>query len=83
MKEKIDLLISQGKTFTFANNSHKNQYGVYSKPSDEFLAWIVTVGDFIIQNFGENSLVLNCTINLITNLYRDMKKMNLIYNTQN
>jgi hypothetical protein len=57
MKERIDELIRQGQTFTFANNSYRSQYGVYSKPSDEFLAWIATVEDFIIKNYGENSSV--------------------------
>ena len=57
MKEKIDELISKGQTFKFENNNYRSQYGVYSKPSDEFLAWIATVEDFIIHNFGENSSV--------------------------
>lgn len=57
MKEKIDELIQKGQTFTFANNSYRSQYGVYSRASDEFLAWVATVEDFIIQNFGENSSV--------------------------
>jgi hypothetical protein len=57
MKERIDELIAHGQTYSFANNSYVSKYGVYSKPSDEFLAWIATVEDFIIQNFGENSSV--------------------------
>ncbi len=55
MKEKIDELISQGFTFTFNNNCYQGKYGVYSRPSHEFLAWIATVEDFIIRNFSENS----------------------------
>ncbi len=55
MKEKIDELILKGQSFTFANNSYRGEYGVYSKASVEFLAWVATVEDFIIQNFGENS----------------------------
>jgi hypothetical protein len=57
MKERIDELISQGQNYSFDNNSYRSQYGVFSKPSDEFLAWIATVEDFVIQNFGENSSV--------------------------
>lgn len=55
MKDKIDELIKQGQAFNFANNSYRSEYGVYSRPSEDFLAWIATVEDFIIQNFGENS----------------------------
>ncbi|MFN8360585.1 MAG: hypothetical protein U0264_11780 [Candidatus Kapaibacterium sp.] len=55
MKDKIDELVKQGMVFNFHNNCTHNQYGVYSKPSVELLAWIATIEDFIIQNFGENS----------------------------
>lgn len=55
MKEKIDELIKQGKSFTFENNSHERGDGRFSRPSDNFLAWIATVEDFIIENYGINS----------------------------
>ena len=53
---KIDELIQKGKTFNFNNNSYNSTNGIFfTKASDELLAWIATVEDFIISNYGEQS----------------------------
>ncbi len=53
---KIDELIQKGKTFNFNNNSYNSTNGFFfTKASDELLAWIATVEDFIISNYGEQS----------------------------
>lgn len=58
MKEKIDDLLRQGMKFNFANNSYRSSEGSYlGKPSNDFLAWVATVEDFIIEHYGEDSSV--------------------------
>jgi hypothetical protein len=55
MKERLNRLIEQGKTFNFRNNCRLSSHGTYSKASDELLAWIANVEDFIKENYGEDS----------------------------
>ena len=55
MEQKITDLIEKGKTFTFNNNSVNKSHGTYGNPSEDFLAWIAVVDDFISNNYGSNS----------------------------
>lgn len=56
MKEKIDELIQRRQEFVFNKNCYRSEYGgIFSRPSEDVLAWIAIVEDFVIQNFGENS----------------------------
>jgi hypothetical protein len=55
MQEKIEELISQGQQFTFGNNCYRSETGIYSRASPQLLAWIATVEDFVIENFGIES----------------------------
>lgn len=53
--EKIDILIKEGQTFNFKNNSYHGTHGTYTRASNELLSWIATVEDFIRNNYGEES----------------------------
>lgn len=55
MKEKLKELISEGQGYNFSNNCYSTPHGVYSKASDNLLAWISSVDDFILTNYGEES----------------------------
>lgn len=59
MKEQIDELIQRRKEFTFEKNRYwvEDHASFYSRPSEEVLAWIAIVEDFIIQNYGKDSAV--------------------------
>jgi hypothetical protein len=53
MDNTLELLIEQGKQFNFANNSYNSGHGVYSRASDEFLAWVAGIEHFVAQNYDE------------------------------
>ena len=55
MTNRLEELIEKGKGFSFDNNCHQTSHGIYSKPSDGFLAWIAGVEDFLINNYDEES----------------------------
>lgn len=55
MENQLAELIQKGKTFSFQNNSVRNEYGTFSKTSDELLAWIANVDHFIVENYGIDS----------------------------
>jgi len=58
MKEKINELIKEGRSYNFSNNSYyDNSLGEqYSKASEDFIAYIAEVEDFIKTNFGLQSV---------------------------
>jgi hypothetical protein len=55
MIEYINELIKEGESYTFENNSFKQDHGIFSRPSEEFLAWIATTEDFILKSYGKDS----------------------------
>jgi len=55
MKQRLNDLIKKGEGFNFNNNSQLIRSEYYSKASDEFLAWIAGIEDFLIQNYDEES----------------------------
>ena len=55
MNQRLDDLIEKGKRFSFNNNSKLTGSEYYSKASDEFLAWIAGIEDFLIQNYDEEA----------------------------
>lgn len=55
MEENLKTLISEGQKFNFKNNCHIAQYGTYSRATDELLAWISSVEDFLLVYYGEDS----------------------------
>ncbi len=55
MSTTLSSLIEQGRQFNFGNNSYRTSYGTYSKPSDEFLAWVAGVEHFLIQHYDNSS----------------------------
>ncbi len=58
MKEKIEELIKEGRTYTFSNNSyyHQSLGDTFSKASEDFIGYIAEVEDFIKSNYGEKSV---------------------------
>ncbi|MDY0017803.1 MAG: hypothetical protein RBS89_08190 [Candidatus Delongbacteria bacterium] len=52
---KLESLIEKGNSFTFKNNCYQADTGVYSRASQEFYVWLMTVEDFILKNYGEDS----------------------------
>lgn len=54
-KNRIDDLISKGKSFTFENNSETTPLGTFTKASVELRAWIALVENFIKTNYGSDS----------------------------
>ncbi len=55
MENTIDSLFEQGKKFSFENNSYIIDHVVYSKASDEFLAWVAGIEHYLIQNYDDDS----------------------------
>lgn len=55
MNNQLDTLIEQGKIFNFGNNSCQSYSEMYSKASDEFLAWVARVEHYVIQNYDGDS----------------------------
>jgi hypothetical protein len=51
----LDELLLKGQGFNFRNNCYSSNGEEFSKASDELLAWIARVEDFVINNYGENS----------------------------
>jgi len=56
MEEKINKLIEEAKCHTFEKNCYHNNYGVFSRPNPNFQAWIGECEDYILTNYGENSV---------------------------
>ncbi|MES1226158.1 MAG: hypothetical protein ABUT20_62360 [Bacteroidota bacterium] len=52
---RLNDLIEKGKEFSFDNNSKLTGSEHFSKASDEFLAWIAGIEDFLVQNYDEES----------------------------
>lgn len=75
MQNKINDLIEEGNKYQFQNNCYSEEYGTYSRPSDEMQSWIACVEDFIIDNFGTNSAPYR--------LYKEFDKKCLYGNYQN
>lgn len=55
MKEALRQLIEEGDTYNYRNNSVTHSYGSFSKASDDLLAWISRVEDFIEIYYGMDS----------------------------
>lgn len=55
MDNILDALIERGVGFNFENNSRQAERGVFSKVSDEFLAWVAGVEHFLILNYDKES----------------------------
>jgi hypothetical protein len=55
MNSRLDELIEKGKGFSFDNNCQHTSHGIYSKASDDFLAWIAGIEDFLTNNYDEES----------------------------
>jgi len=54
--EKIQELISEGKIFSFSKNCYTVDHGTYSRPSIDLQVWIADCEDFILSNYGDNSV---------------------------
>ncbi|WP_353568972.1 hypothetical protein [Haloferula sargassicola] len=48
-------LIKEASEHTFAKNQYRSEYGFYSRPSPEMEAWIASVEDFLVVNYGRDS----------------------------
>ena len=55
MSTILDELIQKSQQFSFQNNRYTAHGEWYSKASDELLAWITRVEDYVLHNYGENS----------------------------
>lgn len=55
MDNKLDSLIEQGRQFNFENNSYHSEHGVYSRATDEFLAWVAGIEHYVTQNYDDDS----------------------------
>ena len=55
MDNILESLIEQGKKLNFANNSYQSGHYVYSRATDEFLAWVAGIEHYVMQNYEENS----------------------------
>lgn len=55
MEEKIKELLAMGNGLVFAQNSYNSSDGTFGRLSVEFRTWGAVVGDFITENYGENS----------------------------
>jgi len=55
MNNILESLIERGKEFNFENNSYHSGSDVFSRASDEFLAWVANVEDFVSQNYEDES----------------------------
>ena len=51
----LDELILKGQEFSFQNNYYSAHGERYSRASDNLLAWIARVEDYVVHNYGENS----------------------------
>lgn len=54
--DKINELIAEGETYTFKTNSYTKSYGTFSRAGIKMQAWIAECEDFIILNYGIESV---------------------------
>ncbi|PHS03563.1 MAG: nucleotide-binding protein [Kordia sp.] len=55
MEQKIQELIEEAKTHSFAKNCFSTRSGTYGRPTPEMQAWIAECEDFLITNYGKDS----------------------------
>jgi len=54
--DKIGDLISEANKYTFDNNNYRVSHGTYGRASIEMRAWVAECEDFILTNYGEESV---------------------------
>ncbi|MUK48277.1 TIR domain-containing protein [Aliivibrio fischeri] len=54
--EKLNSLIEESKLYMFSNNNYTVSHGTYSRASIPMQGWIAECEDFIMSEYGENSV---------------------------